>query len=30
MCVDAAACSPYININPDFFDVMFLSPHKLI
>jgi len=30
MCVDAAASSPYLNINSDFFDVMFLSPHKLL
>ncbi len=30
MCVDAAASSPYMNINSNFFDIMFLSPHKLI
>lgn len=30
MCVDAAACSPYMNIDSKYFDVMFLSPHKLI
>lgn len=30
MCVDAAACSPYMNINCKYYDAMFLSPHKLI
>jgi selenocysteine lyase/cysteine desulfurase len=30
MCVDAAASSPYMNIDSSYFDVMFLSPHKLI
>ena len=30
MCVDAAASSPYMNVKSDFYDAMFLSPHKLI
>jgi len=30
MCVDSAASSPYMNVDSRFFDVMFLSPHKLI
>ena len=30
MCVDAAASSPYMNVDSSLFDVMFLSPHKLI
>lgn len=30
MCVDAAASSPYMNVDCRYYDVMFLSPHKLI
>ncbi|MDQ1263925.1 MAG: hypothetical protein QG559_926 [Campylobacterota bacterium] len=30
VCFDAAASSPYMNIPSSFYDVMFLSPHKLI
>lgn len=30
MCVDAASSSAYMNIDCRYFDVMFLSPHKLI
>jgi len=30
MCVDSAASSPYLNVDSNFYDVMFLSPHKLI
>ncbi|MDQ7009880.1 MAG: aminotransferase class V-fold PLP-dependent enzyme [Candidatus Gracilibacteria bacterium] len=30
LCVDAAASSPYMNVDSKFYDVMFLSPHKLI
>ncbi len=30
MCIDAASSSAYMNIDCKFFDVMFLSPHKLI
>ena len=27
---DSAAASPYMNVNPKFYDALFLSPHKLI
>jgi len=30
VCVDSAASSPYMNVDSKYFDVMFLSPHKLI
>ncbi len=30
MCIDAATSSAYMNVESSFFDVMFLSPHKLI
>jgi selenocysteine lyase/cysteine desulfurase len=30
MCVDSASSSSYINVNKEYFDVMFLSPHKLV
>lgn len=30
MCVDSASSSAYMNIDCKYFDVMFLSPHKLI
>ncbi|MCK9472539.1 aminotransferase class V-fold PLP-dependent enzyme [Sulfurimonas sp.] len=30
VCFDAAASSPYMNVPSSFYDVMFLSPHKLI
>ena len=30
LCCDAAAASPYININCNYYDVLFLSPHKLL
>ncbi len=30
ICLDAAASSPYMNVNASLYDVMFLSPHKLI
>jgi len=30
VCLDAAASSPYMNVNHSFYDAMFLSPHKLI
>ncbi len=30
VCFDAAATSPYMNIPSELFDVMFLSPHKLL
>lgn len=30
VCFDGAASSPYMNIPSSFYDVMFLSPHKLI
>ncbi len=30
ICFDAAASSPYINVDCSLYDVMFLSPHKLL
>ena len=30
VCFDAAASSPYINIDCDLYDALFLSPHKLL
>lgn len=30
VCLDAAAASPYINIDCNFYDALFLSPHKLL
>ncbi len=30
ICLDAAASSPYMNVDSKFYDAMFLSPHKLI
>ncbi|MBE0513973.1 aminotransferase class V-fold PLP-dependent enzyme [Sulfurimonas sp.] len=30
VCFDGAASSPYMNVPSSFYDVMFLSPHKLI
>lgn len=30
LCLDAAAASPYINIDCNFYDALFLSPHKLL
>lgn len=30
VCLDAAAASPYINIDCDYYDALFLSPHKLL
>ncbi|NOX15772.1 MAG: aminotransferase class V-fold PLP-dependent enzyme [Epsilonproteobacteria bacterium] len=30
VCFDAAACSPYMNIQCDYYDALFLSPHKLL
>jgi len=30
VCFDGAASSPYINVPSSFYDVMFLSPHKLL
>ncbi len=30
VCFDAAASSPYINVDSALYDVMFLSPHKLL
>ena len=30
ICFDAAASSPYINIPCEFYDAMFMSPHKLL
>ncbi len=30
VCFDAAASSPYMNIDSNYYDVMFLSPHKLL
>ena len=30
LCLDAAAASPYINIDCDYYDALFLSPHKLL
>ncbi len=30
VCFDAAASSPYMNIDSSFYDAMFLSPHKLV
>ena len=29
-CLDAAAASPYLNIDCNFYDALFLSPHKLL
>ncbi len=30
MCLDAAASSPYMNVDFKYYDAMFLSPHKLL
>ncbi len=30
LCLDAAAASPYINIDSNYYDALFLSPHKLL
>lgn len=30
LCLDAAAISPYLNIDCNYYDVLFLSPHKLL
>ncbi len=30
VCLDAAASSPYMNVDAKYFDAMFLSPHKLL
>ncbi|WP_442764526.1 aminotransferase class V-fold PLP-dependent enzyme [Sulfurospirillum cavolei] len=30
VCLDAAAASPYVNIDCDYYDALFLSPHKLL
>ncbi len=30
VCLDAAASSPYMNVNSAYYDAMFLSPHKLL
>lgn len=30
MAFDAAAASPYMNLDPKYFDALFLSPHKLL
>jgi len=30
LCLDAAAASPYINIDCHYYDALFLSPHKLL
>ena len=30
VCLDAAASSPYMNVDAAYFDAMFLSPHKLL
>lgn len=30
LCLDAAAASPYINIDCKYYDALFLSPHKLL
>jgi selenocysteine lyase/cysteine desulfurase len=30
LCLDAAAASPYINIDCNYYDALFLSPHKLL
>lgn len=30
VCLDAAAASPYINIDCNYYDALFLSPHKLL
>lgn len=30
VCLDAAAASPYINVDCNYYDVLFLSPHKLL
>ncbi len=30
VCLDAAAASPYMNIDCNYFDALFLSPHKLL
>lgn len=30
VCLDSAAASPYMNIDCNFYDALFLSPHKLI
>lgn len=30
VCLDAAAASPYINVDCNYYDALFLSPHKLL
>jgi len=30
LCLDAAAASPYLNIDCNYYDALFLSPHKLL
>lgn len=30
LCLDAATSSPYMNVSSNFYDAMFLSPHKLL
>ncbi len=30
VCLDAAASSPYMNVDSSYYDAMFLSPHKLL
>lgn len=30
LCLDAAAASPYINVDCNYYDALFLSPHKLL
>ena len=30
VCFDAAASSPYMNVDCDYYDAMFISPHKLL
>lgn len=30
LCLDSAAASPYLNIDCDYYDALFLSPHKLL
>ena len=30
VCLDAAAASPYMNVNCEYYDALFLSPHKLL
>ena len=30
VCLDAAASSPYMNVDPNYYDALYLSPHKLL